>query len=493
MRVMVLLRWLLLAAFHGAAGALTPLLDSLHHYEYTWPQNVESFFDDNRGQEPQMHPDRLQFDVSAFNASFRVNLERNQDLFGSGYSHRYSLPNGTWHIEGELEHCYYHGTIVGDPSSVVAMSTCNGLRGFVAGFGMMLHLEPAHIHGTESAPEDPLRSQLIVFLAEHLQDSVRCRVTGDHDHDQDHEHDHDHDHDSGHNSGDHKHTAEHMFEEFLGKGGQRGVGGARELLDDSYRPKPLWVELYVVNDYARYEQRNKPGYSRTEDVINQMDALYRAGNFVPALRVRLVAQDTWASGNLIKYEGHPSNPREVSSPKLLTAFQRYRMENVATLPKHANAQLLSGVDFDGGASGLAVVGSMCQHATSCSVNQLTHALPLNAAITAHEMGHNFGMRHDSDGNACPESGFIMNAVMKMGETPDSWSSCSRKYLDEFLLRPSKYEGCLMTDEPLRGSSLPDTCGDGVLGPAEQCDCGSRDCSLIDPCCNGATCRFKSWA
>jgi hypothetical protein len=124
-------------------------------------------------KELRVHPDRLHFEISAFNSTFHVNLERNQDLFGSGYSHRYSMPDGSWRTEDELEHCYYHGSVAGDPSSVVAISTCNGLRGFIAGKGLMLHLEPAHIHAIEStrevAPEDPLRSRHIVFLAEHLQ------------------------------------------------------------------------------------------------------------------------------------------------------------------------------------------------------------------------------------------------------------------------------------------------------------------------------------
>lgn len=53
--------------------------------------------------------------------------------------------------------------------------------------------------------------------------------------------------------------------------------------------------------------------------------------------------------------------------------------------------------------------------------------------------------------------------------------------------------CLTTDEPTRGESLPEVCGNGLVGGDEQCDCGSRDCSLIDPCCDGRTCRFVAGA
>lgn len=38
-----------------------------------------------------------------------------------------------------------------------------------------------------------------------------------------------------------------------------------------------------------------------------------------------------------------------------------------------------------------------------------------------------------------------------------------------------------------------TCGDGYVDSGEECDCGSSDCSTLDPCCEGSTCQLKSGA
>jgi hypothetical protein len=58
---------------------------------------------------------------------------------------------------------------------------------------------------------------------------------------------------------------------------------------------------------------------------------------------------------------------------------------------------------------------MCRPANSGGINQVTFPNNgFNAAISAHEMGHNFGMKHDSVDNACPESGYVMNAKVDLG-------------------------------------------------------------------------------
>jgi len=78
------------------------------------------------------------------------------------------------------------------------------------------------------------------------------------------------------------------------------------------------------------------------------------------------------------------------------------------LPRFDNAQLFSSTTFRDGIVGLAAVSTMCQGQYSAAVCQMTRGSdPLDALVCAHEMGHNFGMEHDSIGNACSSQGFIM--------------------------------------------------------------------------------------
>ena len=99
------------------------------------------------------------------------------------------------------------------------------------------------------------------------------------------------------------------------------------------------------------------------------------------------------------------------------------------LPKRDNTQLLSGLNFASGVLGLANVGMSCYPDYSgsvCAVNEPSDVQ--NAVIAAHETGHTLGMSHDSMGNECPSSGFIMAAVAGVGNT---FSTCSIKYINDW--------------------------------------------------------------
>lgn len=49
------------------------------------------------------------------------------------------------------------------------------------------------------------------------------------------------------------------------------------------------------------------------------------------------------------------------------------------------------------------------------------------------MGHNFSLEHDSTGNICPATGFIMNAVTILNNAPTAFSDCSLTDLSEYLV------------------------------------------------------------
>ncbi|PPJ53902.1 hypothetical protein CBER1_04595 [Cercospora berteroae] len=129
-------------------------------------------------------------------------------------------------------------------------------------------------------------------------------------------------------------------------------------------------------------------------------------------------------------------------------------------------------------------------------------------IIAHEVGHTFGAVHDCtssscqnaefvrsqqccplDANNCPAGGrYIMNPQTSDGVT--EFSPCSVGNICSALLRNSVNGECL-TDNRGVTTISGQQCGNGIVEPGEDCDCGGEEGCRDDPCCNPTTCEFTS--
>lgn len=118
---------------------------------------------------------------------------------------------------------------------------------------------------------------------------------------------------------------------------------------------------------------------------------------------------------------------------LLSAFRTF--VSGGNVPMAGVAHLLSGKDFDGSTVGLAYVGTVCNGGYATGIDQITFSQAFGGAVLAHEIGHNFNARHDSDGNACPGTGFIMAAALNTGNPASQFSSCSQSYFSQYLMQP----------------------------------------------------------
>jgi hypothetical protein len=75
----------------------------------------------------RQHTRAASFRLSAFGRDFHVRLRRSDYLMARRFVHVWQAPNGTlaYSDRASVDHCYYHGHIVGDPGSSVTAFTCD--------------------------------------------------------------------------------------------------------------------------------------------------------------------------------------------------------------------------------------------------------------------------------------------------------------------------------------------------------------------------------
>ncbi|XP_013931699.1 PREDICTED: zinc metalloproteinase-disintegrin-like MTP9, partial [Thamnophis sirtalis] len=98
---------------------------------------------------------------------------------------------------------------------------------------------------------------------------------------------------------------------------------------------------------------------------------------------------------------------------------------------------------------------------------------LMATTMAHELGHNLGINHDTNGCNCPADTCIMTPRLT-GVPLYDFSSCSVEQYKTFLT--SNLPECIL-DKPLKTVvDAPAVCGNYFVEMGEECDCGSpEDC------------------
>ncbi|VDK60610.1 unnamed protein product [Gongylonema pulchrum] len=69
---------------------------------------------------------------STFIGRLKLLLGLNELLFVNETNFRKLDSGGDFPVSRRIENCYYQGTVNGEESSFVALSTCNGLRGVIA-------------------------------------------------------------------------------------------------------------------------------------------------------------------------------------------------------------------------------------------------------------------------------------------------------------------------------------------------------------------------
>jgi hypothetical protein len=113
---------------------------------------------------------------------------------------------------------------------------------------------------------------------------------------------------------------------------------------------------------------------------------------------------------------------KTNASELLTQLATYR-QNTPSVRSAGLAHLMTGKDLDGNIVGIAFLDSLCDTREGVSLGDSTAGTFMSALVMAHELGHNFGARHDGVTGVCastPQS-FLMAPALN-GDS--RFSACS---------------------------------------------------------------------
>nr|XP_012774648.1 disintegrin and metalloproteinase domain-containing protein 12 isoform X1 [Maylandia zebra] len=392
------------------------------------------------------YPASLQLLVPAEGEQLILLLEKNEGLFASHYTETHYREDGSA-VTGAhnfTNHCYYHGEVQAHPSSDVTLSACSGLRGFIALENKTFIIEP--VSGDDTGVH-------FIYRVEEL------RLTPG---------------TCGHsfNTSSVENHIESPFKSFHTRHKRHAQKTTK------------YVELIIVADNREFQKQGKDlekVKQRLVEIANYVDKFYRALN----IRVALVGLEVWSD----------SDKCPITQDPFTTLHEFLDWRKVKLLPQkpHDNAQLISGVYFQGTTIGMAPIMSMCTAEQSGGIVMDHSDNPLGAAVTlAHELGHNFGMNHDTPERGCgcrmtvDRGGCIMTPSTGY-PFPTVFSTCSKKDLAASL---EKGVGmCLYNMPEVKVLYGGQKCGNGYVEEGEECDCGEPE-ECMNPCCNATTCTLK---
>ncbi|XP_010892661.2 disintegrin and metalloproteinase domain-containing protein 19 isoform X1 [Esox lucius] len=428
-------------------------LDSIESYDITYPHWVQPARHRRTSDGEQKHPTEAEVLIAAEGEEMTLRLHRNEQLLAPGYQEIWYSPSGSRQTSNppNTGHCFYHGDVGGVEGSSVALSTCSGLRGLIT-----LNTSVSYLIEPLSPVAMGTLQPHAVFRAQHLRmPNGTC----------------------GHRHGSHDHRE--GFSDFIQ--GMMLTQGVRERRDVAQSLK--YVELLLVADHAEF-QKHLGNLEMTKlkllEAANYVDKYYKALH----IRVAVIGLEVWSDQDKISVSGNPYST--------LGAFLAWRRKQLYTLPND-NAQLITGVAFQGTTIGLAPLRAMCSEYQSGGVNSDHSESAVGVAATmAHEMGHNFGMSHDSPGccQANPDDGGCIMAAATGHPFPRVFNRCNKQELSRYL--GSGGGKCLFNLPNTRVMYGGQRCGNGYLEEGEECDCGDEEeCS--SPCCNANNCTLKAGA
>ncbi|NXW95415.1 ADAM2 protein, partial [Alopecoenas beccarii] len=342
------------------------------------------------------------------------------------YDEKGSLRSDSPSIKGG---CYYRGFIEGFPSSTVTLSICSGLRG-------LLQFENV-TYGIEPLGHSPVFEHFVYQVRD---ENMASAIFAN------------------------SHTS------------REPVGLATEEMDKSHGDDE--IQPRVVFQYEHLGEDDYVVTQKIAQVSNLLNSMFRYLN----LTVTLSSMGVWMDNSTFK-------AMAAGQEALVWLLKWKRTSHV--LKPHEMPYLLLYRD-QAAFVGAMVPGRACQREAAGAVAVLQGAVTLESfsILLAQMLGRSLGIGYDRSPEChCPGPVCVMSPQALHSSGAKAFSSCSVADFAQFLKqnRDCPFIRQVLPQLSYRGAAI---CGNGVVEPGEQCDCGTAENCLLDKCCT-PQCTFKT--
>uniref|UniRef100_A0A8C3RJ89 ADAM metallopeptidase domain 32 n=1 Tax=Cyanoderma ruficeps TaxID=181631 RepID=A0A8C3RJ89_9PASS len=229
---------------------------------------------------------------------------------------------------------------------------------------------------------------------------------------------------------------------------------------------------------AAWEVLDKYNYMGSDpNTVTQkiIQAFNLINNMFNPLNVTIVLSslELWAEGDKISTAGDTDD--------LLQRFLQWKLLSLE--PQAHNIASLLGYRHQGAFMGAAAPGEACHRDAAYHGNVTLESF---SVLLAQVLGHSLGMSPDSSrGCSCPGRVCIMSPEALHFSGAKAFSNCSIRDFETFL---KQGRGACLFGSPRLSRRSRAVCGNRVVEPGEQCDCGTAQVGA-DRCCTN-TCRLK---
>uniref|UniRef100_A0A8B9GFY3 Disintegrin and metalloproteinase domain-containing protein 32 n=1 Tax=Amazona collaria TaxID=241587 RepID=A0A8B9GFY3_9PSIT len=315
--------------------------------------------------------------------------------------------------------CYYRGYIGGFPNSAVTLSTCSGLRGLLQFENISYGIEPL---GYSPAFEH--------FVYRVRDGKAAVKIHGLHLHD----------------------------------------GMLVVIIPVMNNALAAPMCSCVLFQYDHMGSNTKAATQKIIQVFNLVNSVFSPLN----VTIVLTSMELWAQGNKVSTAGEAED--------LLQQFLQWAKSHLALQPYDTASLLVyrEQATF----MGTAALGKACQRdAAGIAAYQEATTLESFSALLAQLLGRSLGIGYDESPQChCPGHICIMSPKAHFSGVK-AFSTCSIRDFEAFL----RHGGgtCLFSRPRLTGPSSrrAAVCGNGIVEPGEQCDCGAAEVG-------DEGCRFK---